>query len=200
MGDRVGQRKGVGIGTGAVSSALRDTVARPVSGGSGVGGVSEDIRTSSVPVSGVAASVGSEAPTNGGGRIGIRVGSAAGMGAGVIVGKGVTTNRRTKRSGAGVTTGLGGGESVRVGVPTCLGVGKGEGVGVPVGVGVGEGVGVGVMVGVPVGVGVGVGVSVGVGVGVGVLDGRGRRCRVSPLVWASGMELQSGLKWAWVLA
>ena len=94
MGDKVGQRKGVGIGTGAGSSALRDTVARPASGdsGDGGGGVGEDIRTNLVTVEGVAGSVAADAPATGCGRNGIRVGSAAGIGAGVIVGKGVTTN------------------------------------------------------------------------------------------------------------
>ena len=94
MGDKVGQRKGVGIGTGAGSSALRDTVARPASGdsGDGGGGVGEDICTKLASIEDVAMSVGTDAPTTGGGRIGIRVGSAAGIGAGVTVGKGVTTN------------------------------------------------------------------------------------------------------------
>ena len=93
MGDKAGQRKGVGIGTGAGSNALKDTVARPASGdsGAGAGGVSEDICTNLVSIEGVAVRFGADAPANGRGRNGIRVDSAAGIGAGGIVGKGVVT-------------------------------------------------------------------------------------------------------------
>ena len=93
MGDKVGQRKGVGSGTGAGSSALKDTVARPASwdSGVGVGGVREDIRTNPESEEGVAVSVGADAPANGPRRNGIRGDSVMRISVGVIVKKGMLT-------------------------------------------------------------------------------------------------------------